>query len=324
MARTTTVRDVLGRDEIRALTAPSNAAGFAAVLTSWAIIALALGALARFPHPITFVLAVVIVGGRQLALAVLMHEAAHGSLFRTRWLNDVFADWTCGKPVWSDVARYRKHHLSHHAHTGTPLDPDLGLTTPFPITRASLRRKLLRDAFGVTGVKRVVGQLAVDFELIAYTVSSDVKRLPRRPLGEHLRAGARNLVGPVVTNALLAGALALTGHGWVYVAWVVAFLTVFSVVVRIRSIAEHACTEGSDDPFRNTRTTLAGPVARLLLSPHRVGYHLEHHLLMTVPYFRLPELHRMLVERGALPERAVARGYGEVLREAASKGTQVR
>jgi fatty acid desaturase len=319
MARKRSVREILDRDEIRALTTPSNAAGFAAVLTSWALIALAFAALARFPHPITFVLAVVVLGGRQLGLAVLMHEASHGSLFRARWLNDVFADWVCGKPVWSDVARYRKHHLSHHAHTGTPLDPDLGLATPFPITRASLARKLLRDAFGVTGAKRVVGQLAVDLELIAYTVSSEVKPLPRRPLGEHLRAGGRNVAGVVITNALLLFALALTGHAWVYLAWAVAWLTAFSVVVRIRSIAEHACTERSDDPFLNTRTTLAGPLGRLLLSPHRVGYHLEHHLLMTVPYFRLPELHRLLVERGALPEKAVARGYLEVLREASSK-----
>jgi fatty acid desaturase len=107
----------------------------------------------------------------------------------------------------------------------------------------------------------------------------------------------------------------------VYTAWVVAFVTSFGVVVRVRSIAEHACTEASADPFRNTRTTLAGPLARLLLAPHRVSYHLEHHLLMTVPYFRLPALHRLLAERGALPEGAVAGGYAEVLR-LASRGAR--
>jgi fatty acid desaturase len=316
MARITTPRDVLTRDEIRALTAPSDAAGFQAALASWTIVALAFGVLARFPHPITFVLVVVVIGGRQLGLAVLMHEAAHGSLFRTRRLNEVFADWVCAKPVWGDVARYRRHHLAHHAHTGTALDPDRCLAEPFPVTRVSLARKLVRDAVGITGLKRVIGLLAMDFEVIAYTVTPEVKRLPRRPIGEHLRAGARNLVGPVVTNGLLAGALALTGHGWVYLAWPVAFLTSFGLVVRVRSIAEHACMEASEDPFRNTRTTLAGPLGRLLVAPHRVSYHLEHHLLMTVPYFKLPALHRLLVARGAVPEKAVSRGYLAVLREA--------
>ncbi len=319
MARLTTANDLLSRDEIRAFTAASDAAGFRAVLASWAIVALAFAALARFPHPLTFIAVVIVLGGRQLALAILMHDAAHGSLFRTRWLNEAFADWVCAKPVWSDVARYRRHHLAHHAHTGTPLDPDRSLATPFPVTRASMARKLLRDALGVTGALRVVGLLAMDLEILAYTVTADVRRLPRRPLREHLGAGARNLAGVVATNALLAGVLALTGHGWDYVAWPVAYLTSFGVVLRIRSIAEHACTEASEDPFRNTRTTIAGPIARLLVAPHRVGYHLEHHLLMTVPYFRLPALHRLLVARGAVPEGAVAPGYLAVLRQASGR-----
>jgi fatty acid desaturase len=320
MARARTAHDVLTREEIRALIAPSDAAGFAAVLTSWGIIAAAFAALALFPSPVVFVLAVVILGGRQLALAILMHDASHGSLFRTRWLNEVFADWACARPVWNDVARYRRHHLAHHAHTGTDQDPDRCLAAPFPVTGASLARKLLRDAMGVTGLKRVLGLLAMDFEIIAYTVTPEIRRLPRRPLGQHLAAGARNLAGVVITNAAIAGVLALTGHAWVYSAWAVAFLTSFGVVVRVRSIAEHACREASPDMFRNTRTTLAGPLARLLVAPHRVSYHLEHHLLMTVPYFRLSELHRLLVERDALPEGAVVKGYAAVLRLASSGG----
>ena len=195
MPRPTTANDLLTRDEIRALVAPSDAAGFRAVLTSWGIVALTFAALARFPHPATFVAAVVVLGGRQLGLAILMHEAAHGSLFRTRWLNEVFADWACARPVWNDVARYRRHHLAHHAHTGTELDPDRCLAAPFPVTRASLARKLLRDALGVTGAKQVLGLLAMDLELIAYTVTPEVRRLPRRPVRQHLAAGARNSRG---------------------------------------------------------------------------------------------------------------------------------
>ena len=42
------------------------------------------------------------------------------------------------RPIWNDVARYRRHHLAHHAQTGTELDPDLSLAAPFPVTRASL------------------------------------------------------------------------------------------------------------------------------------------------------------------------------------------
>src|SRR5688572_29155551 len=97
--------DVLSRDEIRALTRTSDAWGFAAIAWTWLVIAASFAALARWPHPATFAAAVIVLGGRQLALAVLMHEGAHGTLFRTRAVGDVLVDWLCGRPVWADVVR---------------------------------------------------------------------------------------------------------------------------------------------------------------------------------------------------------------------------
>ena len=67
------------------------------------------------------------------------------------------------------------------------------------------------------------------------------------------------------------------------------------------------------DPLRNTRTTLVSWWERLLLAPNRVNYHLEHHLLMTVPHYKLPRLHRMLDARGLLDGALVTRGYRAVL-----------
>src|SRR5207244_3537214 len=100
------------------------------------------------------VLALVGIGGRQLGFAILMHEAAHRSLFRSRRWNDVVGNWVCAYPVWSDLYPYRAYHLQHHAKTGTAEDPDLSLAAPFPVTRASLRRKIWRDLTGQTGWKR--------------------------------------------------------------------------------------------------------------------------------------------------------------------------
>src|SRR5512134_711040 len=149
--------DVLTRDEIRGFTRTSNLVGALAIAWTWAVIAGVFVALAVWPNVATFVAAVVILGGRQLALAVLMHEAAHGTLFRTRFLNEVVTDWLCARPVWSDTARYRKHHLGHHAHTGTEKDPDLALALARPMTRGSLARKIARDLTGASGVRRVIG-----------------------------------------------------------------------------------------------------------------------------------------------------------------------
>ena len=92
MSTSRPIKDVLSRDEIKALTRTSDHAGLRAIAFSWAVIAGSFALLARFPHPVTFMLVVIVLGGRQLALAVMMHEAAHGTLFRTRFLNDVVVD----------------------------------------------------------------------------------------------------------------------------------------------------------------------------------------------------------------------------------------
>jgi fatty acid desaturase len=313
MHASSNVRKILSPAEIRELTRRSNLRGIWAIGSTWAVIVGTFAALARWPHPATFALAVTVLGGRQLALAILMHEAAHRTLFANRFMNDVVTDWLCARPVHGNVEKYRKHHLQHHAHTSTDEDPDLALITPFPTTRRSLARKFARDLFGATGLKRNVGLLMMDCEMLGYTVASDAKRLPGngRSLLDYLRAGIRNGAGFFVTNAAILGALALAGHAWVFCAWVVADLTTFNLFVRIRSLAEHACTERTTDPYANTRTARAGLLARMTVAPVRVNYHLEHHLLVAVPYYRLPRLHALLRERGAVRD---APGYLDVLR----------
>jgi fatty acid desaturase len=306
--------DIFSRDEIRAFTQRSNLAGAIAIAWSWLVIAGCFIVLALVPHPFVFVAAVIVLGGRQLALAVTMHEAAHGTLFKHRWLNEVLTDWLCARPVWSDTARYRVHHLAHHAHTGTDRDPDLGLALGEPMSRGSLVRKLLRDVTGASGLRRVIGLLAIDAELLQYDVGGGPRRAPLRSRGYHLRALAKNLWRPLLANAVMFAALYLAGHAWVFSAWAIAYLTMFSVVIRIRSLAEHACTERTDDQLRNTRTTRAGLLARAIFAPLHVNYHLEHHLLPTVPWWRLPALHRTLMARDALPPSSLARGYVHVLR----------
>src|SRR5262249_39929876 len=152
-------------------------------------------------------------------------EAAHGTLFRTRWLNERLADWLCARPVWSDAARYRRHHLQHHGHTGTERDPDLGLALARPMTRGSLARQIARDLSGAPGGRRVIALVMNDAELLAYDVGGDIRRAPRQPIGHHARSLARNLWPPLVASAVILGALWLAGCPWVFLAWLAAYLS---------------------------------------------------------------------------------------------------
>ena len=124
-------------------------------------------------------LALAILAGRQLAMAILMHDASHHSLFKTKWLNTHFTDWLCARPIWNEVGKYRPYHLKHHARTSQPDDPDLGLVKNFPITKQSLFRKFFRDLNGQSGLKFLAGRVLMDLEILEWSVSNDPKPIPR-------------------------------------------------------------------------------------------------------------------------------------------------
>jgi fatty acid desaturase len=312
------VTDIFTREEIRMLTERSDLMGFAAVGFTWGVILLTFAALVWAANqslyiavPV-FLASLIVLGGRHLALAILHHEAAHGTLFKTRWLNEEFADWVVARPIWNDVAKYRKHHLVHHAKTSSNEDTDISLSRPFPTTRTSLARKFLRDVSGLTGVKFLIGRLLMDASILKWTVANDYERLPQdgRSALDVAITLLRNMTPMLLVNAVLVTLLWASGHAWLYGVWVLAYLTPYPLFLRIRSMAEHACTERTPDMFRNTRSTQAGFLARATVAPIRVNYHIEHHVMASVPYFRLPLMHRMLRERGAV---SAPPGYWKVL-----------
>lgn len=314
------INEILTPDEIRELKTPSDFHGFLSVATTWGMIAASFAIAAWHPSFLTFFLAIVILGGRHLALAILMHDASHYSLFRTRWLNDFIGSWFCAYPTWQDLRRYRPHHMRHHQYAGSLQDPDHDLIAPFPVSKWSLFRKFARDLSGLSGLKRIYGLLLMDFGFIKYTVSASIVPINQtgRKFSEVLKTGARNLHGVVLTNLALFLILSAFGKPWLYLLWLAGYLSAFSIFVRIRSLAEHAVTDMDLDPFKSTRTTLASPLARVTVAPHRVNYHLEHHLLMTVPSYKFPRMHQMLASRDALEGAHIARNYGEVLKLATS------
>jgi fatty acid desaturase len=300
-------RKALSREEIADLVEIRDLRAWLSICLDWGLIGASFALVAAFPNPLTIVVALAVIGSRQLGLAILMHDAAHRALLKSRFWNDWVGNWLCGYPVWNDVHPYRKYHLQHHAKTWTDEDPDLELANPFPITRASLKRKIWRDLSGQTGWKRF--QAILDRDL------GRSRGRARRDFGSGMQA----LHGVALTNAVLLALLALFDHPALYLLWVASWFTTYSLVMRIRSIAEHAMVPDVGDELKNTRTTLARWWERLIIAPNRVNFHLEHHLLMTVPHYNLPRLHRLLRERCLLEEACVTEGYWNVLRLASSK-----
>ena len=299
-------------DEIRELRIIEDRRAWLTLLVDYGLIAAAMALVALLPNVLSVVLALFIIGTRQLGLAVVMHESAHHTLFRNRWLNDFAGNWLAGYPIYLSADMYRAHHLEHHAKTWTEGDPDLALATPFPVNRASMARKVARDLLGVTGLKQLIGTTILVFK-VCRGEEVDAGTLPLR-----LERGPamRMVVGTLVTNAGLFAVLWLLGHPTLYLLWFGAWMTTNKLAARIRSIAEHAVVPDPTDPLGQTRTVRAGWIERLFIAPNGVQYHLEHHLLMTVPHYNLPRFHEMLRDRGLLDDACIADSYAQVLRQA--------
>lgn len=299
-------------EEIRELRAIRDIRAWLTVLVNYGLVAASMAMVAYLPNIFTIVLALFIIGARQLGFAVVMHESAHHTLFKNRKVNDFVGNWLAGYPVYLSADMYRAHHLEHHAKTWTEADPDLPLAKGFPVSKASMARKVLRDLLGITGLKQLIGTSYLAIKVIrGEQVDSGTlpMRMTRGP-------AIRMVVGTLLTNLLLVALLWSLGHPMLYLLWFGAWMTTNNLVARIRSIAEHAVVPDPGDPIGQTRTVLAGRLERLFIAPNGVQYHLEHHLLMTVPHYNLPKFHAMMRDRGLLEGACVADNYAQVLRVA--------
>jgi fatty acid desaturase len=275
---------------------------------AWTLILGSIAMVALWPNPFTFLLAVAIIGSRQLGLAILMHDGAHGALANGEKLNLALSQWFCAYPVFAETKAYRRYHLQHHARTQQDDDPDLILSAPFPITQASYRRKFWRDISGQTGYAQRKAQFL-------NALGERSWPLPRRAAHFWEKLGPQ-----LVFNGIFLAGLAAAGVWWAYpLLWLLPLLTWMMVITRIRNIAEHAVVPDSDDPLRNTRTTRAGFVERLFIAPYYVNYHLEHHLLFYVPCYNLPRVHEILSRSRYAGRMEVQPNYAAVLKLATAK-----
>jgi len=336
--------DIFTRDQWADLTQISNWKGVALVLHAWmsVLILAGGGALLWQWHwsagMIASPIIIVLIGGRQLGLAILMHDAAHGALHPKRKINNFLGQWCAGDATGADLQSYRIYHLTHHRFTQQEEDPDLSLSAPFPTSSTSMPRKIIRDLTGQTFFKQRSFQMATAWQGLTAIIAG--KNTPKRDAKRNESAGktfnlqSRNGVaapipneeGTVITakaalrflfiQAILLTINLITLGVIPFLFWLLSLATTFQLFLRIRNIAEHACAPvGSNDPFSHARTTKANILARATVAPYYVNYHCEHHLFMGVPCYNLPKTHALLGDAGYHPHIKMADNYMTVLRE---------
>ncbi|MDY7102426.1 MAG: fatty acid desaturase family protein [Actinomycetota bacterium] len=229
--------------------------------------------------------AFVLMGRGHAMLNSLAHEAAHRLLFTNRRANDLVGRWLLGYPSFTAVMAYRRAHMSHHRDELGPEEPDLALYAGYPVPADSWRRKLRRDATGVSAYKNV------------------------RSMIRGARAGSRELRQVLALHAVALVVCVVLGQPLAYVVWFASWATLWKVVNRLRAIAEHGGMVRSPDRRLTTHVIRQRPLARFYLVPYNIGWHLAHHADMGVPWNRLPELHRELVDSGWVTEEITYPNY---------------
>jgi len=234
-------------------------------------------------HPVAWVAAFFLMGPFYAHCASLGHEAVHRTLFRNPRANELVGRWLLSYPTFVPFELYRRSHINHHRDEMGPKEPDVPLYAGYPVTRASMRRKLFRDATGRTGWPLFKGLLR------------GLRSQRARP------AAARILGAQLVVFAIFL----LVGRPELYLfLWWLPYMTVWRVINRLRAIAEHGGMERSGDRRRTTHHVKQSVFSQAIFAPFNIGYHLAHHVDMGVPCWHLPRLQRELDESGWVTEEA--------------------
>jgi fatty acid desaturase len=268
----------------------------AAIAGDWVVVGLAIAVSQYFQNIAIYILAVIVIGGRQQALGALMHEFAHYRFINNKaiseWVGDVFVAW----PIMASVDAYRNNHLAHHRYTNTDQDPDWVVT--FGTRKFTFPQEWQSIVLSLVGYLAIVGSLLDMFEAIQRLAKLD-------------RSTRTYKIIRLAYYAAIAVVLTLTG-AWLgfLLYWVVPFLTVFFCVLYIRGVAEHFGSMDYSDELGSTRTVIPFFWENWLISPHRVNYHLEHHIYPSVPFYNLVKLHRAMMANPEYAARAhITHGY---------------
>ena len=247
------------------------------IVLTWVQALGTIGAAVWIGHPLAYLAAFVLMGPAFARFAIIAHEAAHKLLFTNKRWNDFIGRWLLAYPAFVPLEAYRRGHIAHHKDEFGPHEPDLNLYNGYPITTASFRRKLWRDARGTSGWKNLKGLLGA------------LRSETARPLAIRIFAAQIPLIAAAV----------LLGRWWLYpLLWLGPWLTTWRVINRLRSIAEHGGMQRSKDRRQTTHHVRQTWLARFWMVPLNTGWHLAHHVDMGVPWRNLPKLHAELVAAG--------------------------
>ena len=201
------------------------------------------------------------------ALWVLIHDCTHNLVFEGPAANRLLAIVANVPFVLPAAISFRKYHLLHHRHLG---EPDLDADVPGP-----LEAKLV----GRTAARKAIWLLLFSF------VQGVVRPMRLRRVRFFDGWTALHLV---VQVACMAAFLTLAGGRALAFLGVSSFFAIGLHPFGARWIQEHYVFKEGQETY-----SYYGPLNKLCFN---MGYHNEHHDLVTVPWSRLPRVRALAPE----------------------------
>ncbi len=227
------------------------------------------------------------------SLGTVGHDCGHGAYIRPRWLNEIIGQICMilnGLPYFG----WKHSHNTHHANTNRgDLDPDrLWLYSDeywaMNKTERFFWRLFHTRCFWMSAVGHYFrSMLPWSFKIEQYT---------DKP--EDIKNCRRDLAVFFVALAVMHTSLYLAGFGFksmiVHFFGIIIGFICLSVYVRTEHFLLEKGWDVYDKPWLTSRTIIQNPVLDFLAT--NLNYHIEHHILQTVPHANLPGLRPLLKE----------------------------
>jgi fatty acid desaturase len=237
---------------------------------TWVI---AIAIMQRWPLILLRVVGIVVIGLCIQAMAILMHEALHCNLFRRPTL-DQSIGFLLAVPAFFSMAAYKVAHLNHHRYTRTEKDQD----EISNLCRTHAQYVTLYYSWFFVGT--LLYMFIVPWK--ALTIASYKQRT--RILIEYSLMFSFYAI-------VIFSAISTRHLSWLFLYWLVP-AQIATALSNVRGLAEHLGTPGKGDALDRTRTVTSNRVVSFLML--NLNYHLEHHLFPAVPWYNLPQVHRLL------------------------------
>jgi fatty acid desaturase len=257
------------REDISALMRQSTLKSICYIALEYFIIAFSVCLVLNFSY--WFIpLSVILMGARQRALVVLVHEGSHRNLSASALLNDVMTKLFCALPMIISLDSYRSIHGQHHRYLGDPEKDSDYLHDPQLVEKGWIKlycsellslESWLGNAFGLP----VQLKLALNCLLWWSAV-----------------------LGLIFYFSGLEAVAVFVGL------WIISRATVYHAIISFVIISDHVgLVPGGIMSFARNHPSTG--FLRKMVHPHFNGLHLTHHLLPTVPYHNLKKVHEVLL-----------------------------